>query len=90
EHITETTERLADEGRLSFEEEPDMDEVTWHDPCHIGRHAGIYEPPRNVLEELPGVELKEMEHNRENSLCCGSVLTRVGEPDPTSDNIAAG
>ncbi|MBE3584492.1 MAG: FAD-binding oxidoreductase [Limnochordaceae bacterium] len=60
--------------------------LTWHDPCHIGRHGGIYEPPREVLRAIPGVELREMEHNRENGLCCGSVLTRVGEV-PVSDRL---
>ncbi|MFB6291073.1 MAG: heterodisulfide reductase-related iron-sulfur binding cluster [Candidatus Bipolaricaulia bacterium] len=86
-HITEVTSELVKDGKLEFSEEQGLD-VTWHDPCHIGRHAGIYEPPREVLEALPGVNLTEMEHNREDGLCCGSVLTRVGEPE-TSDEIAA-
>ncbi|MCF7890746.1 FAD-binding oxidoreductase [Candidatus Bipolaricaulota bacterium] len=86
-HITEVASDLVKNDNLKFTEEQSLD-VTWHDPCHIGRHAGIYEPPREVLEALPGVELKEMEHNREDGLCCGSVLTRVGEPK-TSDEIAA-
>lgn len=86
-HITELTGEFVKEDDLEFSEELDLD-VTWHDPCHIGRHSGIYEPPREVLEALPGVNLTEMEHNREDGLCCGSVLTRVGEPE-TSDEIAA-
>lgn len=62
--------------------------VTWHDPCHIGRHGGIYEESREVLEAIPGLELKEMEHNRKDGLCCGSVLTLIGETRPTSGRIA--
>ncbi len=55
--------------------------VTWHDPCHMGRAGGIYEPPREVLRAIPGLELVEMEHNRECAHCCGSVLTLVENPD---------
>jgi Fe-S oxidoreductase len=44
--------------------------LTFHDPCHLGRYSDIYEEPREVIELLGG-EIKEMYHNRENSLCCG-------------------
>jgi heterodisulfide reductase subunit D len=46
--------------------------ITYHDPCHIGRHMGMYEIPRDLLREIPGIELIEMERNRENAWCCGS------------------
>jgi hypothetical protein len=45
----------------------------------MGRAQGIYEQPRELLGAIPGVQLVEMEHNREDGLCCGSVLTLVGE-----------
>lgn len=45
--------------------------VAYHDPCYLGRVNSIYEEPRRLLEAIPGVELVEMPHNRENSLCCG-------------------
>ncbi len=54
--------------------------VTWHDSCHIGRVTGVYEPPRQVIEAIPGVKLVEMEHNREDAHCCGSVLTLIKDP----------
>ncbi|MFC1904181.1 heterodisulfide reductase-related iron-sulfur binding cluster, partial [Chloroflexota bacterium] len=86
-HITEVTADLVREGKLKFKQAPkDGGRLTYHDPCHIGRHGGIYEEPREVLRAIPGVELVEMEHNRENGLCCGSVLSRVGRP-PAADAI---
>ncbi|MFC1944289.1 FAD-binding and (Fe-S)-binding domain-containing protein [Chloroflexota bacterium] len=88
-HISEVAADLVKEGKLTFKQAPkDGGRITYHDPCHIGRHGGIYEPPREVLRAIPGVELVEMEHNREDGLCCGSVLSRVGRP-PAADAIAA-
>ena len=46
--------------------------ITYQDPCRLGRGAGIYEPPRQLLKLVPGTELIEMERNRENALCCGT------------------
>ncbi len=46
--------------------------LTYHDPCHLGRHSGIFEEPRNVLKSLPGVKLVEMEWSRKFAKCCGA------------------
>ena len=43
----------------------------YHDPCYLGRYQKIYHAPREVIKAIPGVELVEMNHNKENSLCCG-------------------
>jgi Fe-S oxidoreductase len=45
--------------------------VAFHDPCYLGRANGIYDDPRRLLAALPGVELVEMLHTRETSICCG-------------------
>ena len=62
---------LLDDGRLKPSKPVGGAAVTYHDPCYLGRGAGIYEAPRRLLEAVPGVKLVEMEHNRERALCCG-------------------
>ncbi len=47
--------------------------VTFHDPCRLGRRSGIYEEPRQLINLVPGTELKEMGNNRENAVCCGTT-----------------
>jgi Fe-S oxidoreductase len=51
--------------------------VTYHDPCYIGRHNGIYEPPRELIGSLPGLTLKEMPRNSERAFCCGAGGARM-------------
>ncbi|MHA2200994.1 MAG: heterodisulfide reductase-related iron-sulfur binding cluster [Candidatus Thorarchaeota archaeon] len=46
--------------------------VTYHDPCHLGRHSGIFEEPREILRSVHGIELVEMEWNRKFAKCCGA------------------
>ncbi|MHA1488367.1 MAG: (Fe-S)-binding protein [Promethearchaeota archaeon] len=46
--------------------------ITYHDPCHLGRHVGIYNAPRNVIEAIKQDDFVEMRRNRENAYCCGA------------------
>lgn len=69
-HITEFLLTLLKEERIIFQREIKR-RVTYHDPCRLGREAGIFEAPREILKRIPGVELVEMRRNREHSWCCG-------------------
>jgi len=56
--------------------------VTYHDPCHLGRYMGVYDPPRELIKMIEGVKLVEMKHIRNMSRCCGAgggVKTLYGE-----------
>ncbi|MCS7102418.1 MAG: (Fe-S)-binding protein [Candidatus Korarchaeum sp.] len=68
-HVSQLLNRLLMSDKLKVNK---LDvKVTYHDPCHLGRHTKIYEEPRNVIKSL-GAELIEMERNREDSFCCGA------------------
>ncbi|RLI44963.1 hypothetical protein DRO69_06175, partial [Candidatus Bathyarchaeota archaeon] len=71
-HISQFIEFLIEEDRLKFDESNGLNyKVTYHDPCHLGRHCSVYEPPRNVLKAIPNLQLTEMSLNRNNARCCG-------------------
>ena len=70
-HLPEFIRSKLKSGELNFNKEVNM-KITYHDPCHIGRHMGIYKAPRDVLQQIPGIELIEMTRNRHNAWCCGS------------------
>jgi Fe-S oxidoreductase len=70
-HMTEFLARELPDAGLTFQPSA-AGPITYHDPCRLGRLAGIYEPPRQLLESLPNTDLVEMERNRQNALCCGT------------------
>ncbi len=70
-HVSQYLLRLLEEGALTLDTEVPL-VVTYHDPCHFGRHAGVFEAPRKVLGQIPGLEFREMERIKENSRCCGA------------------
>lgn len=84
-HISQLLEQLIKENKISIKGKDNLN-VTYHDSCHLGRHAGEYEAPRNVINSISN--LVEMENIKEKSRCCGSgggVKSAYGD---LSDSIA--
>ncbi|MFX1304889.1 MAG: (Fe-S)-binding protein [Promethearchaeota archaeon] len=80
-HTIELVKRLIDEGKLKFKSEYNKT-VTYHDPCHLGRHMGIYEIPREIYRKIPGLKLVEMRRNRNFAWCCGAGGgIKIGYPE---------
>jgi len=69
-HLTQLIDQLIRDGKLRPKLEVPMT-VTYHDPCHLGRHNQIYDPPRRILQAIPGLNLIEMTRHRAFSACCG-------------------
>jgi heterodisulfide reductase subunit D len=70
-HTCEFLARLLKEGKLKLKNEVPL-KVTYHDPCHMGRHSNVYDTPREVLRSIPGIEFTEMDRIYEFSRCCGA------------------
>jgi Fe-S oxidoreductase len=79
-HHTQLLNRLVREGKLTPVAEgagAAKRTITYHDPCYIGRHNQVYEPPRELLQVMPGAEFTEMPRNAERSFCCGAGGARM-------------
>ncbi len=70
-HITEFLDRLVAEKKIAFSAPKGL-RVTYHDPCHLGRHAEVYEAPRRVIDSVRNVERVEMLTNKRYAHCCGA------------------
>jgi len=79
-HGVEFVSEALKTGRLQFTKPISM-KVTYHDSCHLGRGCGVYDPPRAILQAIPGLQLFEMERNQRWSWCCGGG-GGVPEADP--------
>ena len=72
-HTSELFAELIEKGKLELDGgTAEQQVVTYQDPCRLGRHLEVFDPPRRVLNSLPGVDLREMAMNRGNATCCGT------------------
>ncbi|WP_306985223.1 heterodisulfide reductase-related iron-sulfur binding cluster [Alkalicoccobacillus murimartini] len=70
-HHTELLDQLIKEKRLVPKYELN-ERITYHDSCYLGRYNNIYDQPRDILRAIQGVDVIEMNRNRENGMCCGA------------------
>jgi Fe-S oxidoreductase len=86
-HIVQYLSELMNAGRLDFTGEVGK-KVTYHDPCYLGRHNGVYDEPREILKKIPGLELTEMVGSRKDSLCCGGGGGGVWTDTPKGERFS--
>ena len=86
-HISQYLFGLVNDGRLRITKEYGK-RITYHDPCYLGRHNGIFDEPRGVLKKMPGLELVEMPESRVDSLCCGMGGGRIWAETEKSERFS--
>lgn len=86
-HHTELLSELLRSGKLKALKEV-AGELTFHDPCYLGRHHGEYNAPRDILTSIPGVKLKEMARNKDKALCCGMGGGNMWYELPEGEHLA--
>jgi len=86
-HITQYLWELLDAGRLEITKDYEK-KVTYHDPCYLGRHNGIFNEPRQVLKRVPSLALIEMPDCFQDSLCCGGGGGRVWMETPKGERFS--
>ena len=79
-HYTQILKDIMDSGYLKLEKTV-AKKVTYHDPCYLGRHSGIFETPREIISSIPGIDFVEMKHFGPDSLCCGGGGGRMWQED---------
>lgn len=86
-YISQYLAQLVAEGRLQVSQDY-AKTVTYHDPCYLGRHNSLYDEPRQILQKIPGLELREMPDSRVDSLCCGGGGGRIWMETPKEERFS--
>ncbi len=86
-HVSQFIGELMREGRLTLSKDV-AKTITYHDPCYLGRHNGVYDDPREALKQVPGVALTEMPEARRDSFCCGGGGGRIWMETPKEERFS--
>lgn len=86
-HVSQFLWSLVESGQLKIKGSYPK-KVAYHDPCYLGRHNGVFEEPRLLLNSVPGLQLVELPDNRENSLCCGGGGGRIWMDTPREERFS--
>jgi Fe-S oxidoreductase len=86
-HHTDFLLGLLTEKKL-VPEHPVRAKVVYHDSCYLGRYNGVYEPPREILRRIPGVELVEADYwSKQRGLCCGAGGAQMWMEEQNKDRV---
>jgi len=83
-HYSQFLSQLISEGKIEINENSDLTSITYHDSCYLGRVNGVYEAPREVIDNLK-IDIKEMKRSRTNGLCCGAGGAQMFKEDEPGD-----
>jgi len=86
-HGTQLVAKLLDEGTLSLTQAARVKELTFHDPCYLGRTNREFDAPRRILAAVPGLTLKEAPLSRERAMCCGAGGGRMWLEEKRGERI---
>jgi Fe-S oxidoreductase len=75
-HISQYLVELINSGKLTIAKDY-AKKVIYHDPCYLGRHNGVYDEPRSILTNIPGIQLQEFSESKDDALCCGMGGGRI-------------
>ncbi|REE97039.1 (Fe-S)-binding protein [Thermomonospora umbrina] len=75
-HHTQLLAHLVESGKLT-PVTPIEENITYHDPCFLGRHNKVYKQPRDIMATVPGVKTQEMHRHKDRGFCCGAGGARM-------------